>query len=210
MPAAVKAKALRGLYAITPERPRPHLALATQVDQAILGGARLIQYRDKSCDSAHRLTTAQALLQVCRVHQVPLLINDDLELAIAICAAGVHLGQEDIAPNVARQRLGPEALIGVSCYNRLDLAEAAQAAGADYVAFGRFFPSATKPLATKAAPEILCRAKATLQIPIVAIGGINHINGQNLISLGADMLAVVEALFKTGDIKANAQAFGLW
>lgn len=212
---------LYGLYAITPQNPNqlpsqaprttPLLAtqppLATQVAQAIGGGARLIQYRDKGGDAAARLRTARSLLAVCRAAAVPLIINDDLDLAARIGADGVHLGRDDPDPREARSRLGPGAIIGVSCYDRLQRALHAQAIGADYVAFGRFFPSATKPLAVPATPELLRQARRHLAIPLVAIGGITPERGCLLIAAGADMLAAVDAVFGHSDIRAAAAAF---
>ncbi len=198
---------LYGLYAITPEVPRPMPSLATQVEQAIAGGARLIQYRNKGGDRAARLRTARSLLAVCRAAAVPLVINDDPELAARIGADGVHLGQDDPDPREARNRLGPGAIIGVSCYNRLERALRAQAIGADYVAFGRFFPSATKPLAVPATPKLLRQARRLLAIPLVAIGGITPENGHLPIVAGADMVAAVEAVFGQPDIRAAAAAF---
>lgn len=198
---------LRGLYAITPEPPSAKQLLLTQIVQAIRGGARIVQYRDKGQVGWRRLDEAQALLHLCRTHQVSLIINDDLDLACAISADGVHLGLHDPDPILARQRLGSKAIIGVSCYNRLDLAQNAQAVGADYVAFGRFFPSTTKPLAIQADRELLRLAKQTIHLPLVAIGGITPQNAASLIAAGADMLAVIGALFTCEDIQATAQAF---
>jgi len=198
---------LNGLYAITPEHPDPAHPLPEQVEQAILGGARVIQYRDKSGDPQRRLDQASALLSLCRRHGVPLIINDDVELAAAVGADGVHLGRDDPDPIAARERLGSDTLIGVSCYNRLENAARARELGADYIAFGRFFPSASKPQAVQARPELLQQARAFLQLPIVAIGGITPQNGAPLVAAGADMLAVIDALFGNTDIRTTAQAF---
>ncbi len=197
---------LSGLYAITPEHPDPGAALPDQVEQAILGGARVVQYRDKSGDG-RRLAEACSLLGVCRRHGVPLIVNDNVELAAAIGADGIHLGRDDMEPAAARLRLGSGVLIGISCYNRLENAERAQALGADYVAFGRFFPSTSKPGAVPADLELLQRARATLRLPLVAIGGINPQNGGPLVAAGADMLAVIDALFGAADIRTTALAF---
>ena len=198
---------LYGLYAITPEVPRTTLPLATQVEQAIAGGARLIQYRNKGGDPAERLRTARSLLAVCRTASVPLIINDDLDLAVRIGDDGVHLGQDDPDPREARSRLGPGAIIGVSCYDRLQRALYAQAIGAAYVAFGRFFPSTTKPLAVQATPALLRQARRSLAISLVAIGGMTPENGAIPIAAGADMLAAVDAVFGQSDIRAVAAAF---
>jgi len=198
---------LSGLYAITPEVPATGSPLATQVEQAIAGGARLVQYRNKGEDSLQRLREAQALLAVCHSAGVPLIVNDDLELAARIGADGVHLGKDDANPREARRRLGPRAIIGVSCYDRLEDALRAQKVGADYAAFGRFFPSSTKPLAVQATPALLSRARERLTLPLVAIGGVTPENGRSLISAGADMLAVVDGVFGQPDIHAAAAAF---
>lgn len=181
--------------------------LADQAAQAIAGGARLIQYRNKGGDPAQRLQEAEALRSVCRAAAVPFIVNDDVALAAHIGADGVHLGRGDADPAAARERLGPDALIGVSCYDSLERAIHAQAVGADYVAFGRFFPSRTKPLATPATTELLCRAREILDIPLVAIGGITPDNGGILIAAGADMLAAIDAVFGRADIRAAAAAF---
>ena len=203
--------ALQGLYAITPAATRDNDSLARQVELAIEGGARLIQYRNKSDNKSlpqpARYQEAQALLAICHRYRVPLIINDDVALAVDLAADGVHLGGEDMACLEARERLGPSAIIGISCYNQLDRALAAQAQGADYVAFGRFFPSRSKPQAVQAGVALLRQARQQLRIPIVAIGGITSDNCHTLIEAGADMLAVIDAVFGEADVKAAAQRF---
>ncbi|MBK1722390.1 thiamine phosphate synthase [Thiocystis violacea] len=198
---------LRGLYAITPETTTHPVALADQVAAAIQGGARVIQYRDKRADSHRRRAEGSALLALCKAAGVPLIINDDLQLALALGADGVHLGRDDPDPREAREQLGADAIIGVSCYDRLALAETAQAQGASYVAFGSFFPSPTKPKAVRPSPDLLTEAHARLEIPLVAIGGITSQNGGLLIAAGADMLAVVSGVFAQPDIAAAARAY---
>jgi thiamine-phosphate pyrophosphorylase len=193
---------LRGLYIIT-DGPDP----TSRVDQALAGGARLVQYRDKTNDQARRRREALDLRTLCRAYSVPLIINDDLDLAAELGANGVHLGRSDPAPEEARRVLGPEAIIGISCYNELERAIAAAEAGADYLAFGRFFPSGTKPLAVQAYPELLRQARQTLDLPLVAIGGITPENGGALIEAGADMLAVVGGVFGQADVQGAARAF---
>ncbi len=197
----------RGLYAITDTALLPDDRLVTAVEQALLGGARLVQYRDKSSDGARRLTQARALNALCRRHDVPLIINDDVELAAQIGAAGVHIGKDDPALATARARLGATALIGVSCYDCLALALDAERAGADYIAFGAFFPSPTKPAEIQAPLGLLREAKITLTVPIVAIGGITPDNAPSLLDAGADALAVVSAVFAQPDIQAAARRF---
>lgn len=204
---------LTGLYAITPDladAPATDASVRTlsdRVAQAIAGGARAVQYRDKTPDPGVRRQRAAALAALCRAAEVPLIVNDDLELALAVGADGVHLGRDDGDPAAARDRLGPAAIVGVSCYDRLDLALTAERAGASYVAFGSFFPSAVKPGAVRPAPPLLTRARERLRIPLVAIGGITPQNAASLIAAGADMLAVVTGLFSAPDIAAAARDY---
>ena len=197
---------LRGLYAITDSGFKAH-AIEQQVQRAIAGGARVIQYRDKSDDAALRRAEASAILAVCRRAGVPLLINDDVALAKQVGADGVHIGRDDGELTQARAALGGEAIIGVSCYNQPQLAQQALAGGADYVAFGRFFSSQSKPEAVQADVPMLAAARAALNCPIVAIGGITPDNGRPLIQAGADMLAVIRGVFAAPDVTAAAQAF---
>lgn len=199
----------RGLYAITDALLIPDDRLTAAVEQAILGGARLIQYRDKSRDAMRRLAQARALNALCQRHAVPLIVNDDVELAVQIGAAGVHIGRDDPALVTARARLGETALIGVSCYDRLDLALDAERVGADYVAFGAVFPSPTKPTEIRAPLDLLREARAALRVPIVAIGGITPDNAPLLLAAGVDALAVVSAVFAQSDIQAAARRFAV-
>ncbi|OOG62748.1 thiamine-phosphate diphosphorylase [Rhodanobacter sp. B04] len=193
----------RGLYAIT-DGPRPDLLDVAA--HALAGGARLLQYRDKSADSVRRHAEAAALKQLCATYAVPLIINDDVALAIAVAAGGVHLGKNDDDPAAARIALGAESIIGVSCYDSLARARAAAHAGASYIAFGAFFPSPTKPLAPHAPLELL-RQSAALGVPRVAIGGITPDNGASLVEAGADYLAVISAVFGATDVRAAALRF---
>lgn len=197
----------RGLYAITDAQLIADDRLLDAVEQALLGGARLIQYRDKSADAVRRLTQARLLNSLCQRYQVPLIINDDVELAAAVGAAGVHIGKDDPALTTARTRLGQNALIGVSCYNRLNLALEAEQAGADHVAFGTVFPSLTKPTEVRASINLLREARAALRIPIVAIGGITPDNAPLLLDVGVDALAVVSGVFGQPDIQAAAARY---
>ncbi|MDD2758811.1 MAG: thiamine phosphate synthase [Methylomonas sp.] len=183
----------RGLYAITQAEGKTMDQVVAEVESALKGGAVVVQYRDKQAIDAMAL--ARRLLTLCHAYGAPLLINDSVELALAVGADGVHLGKDDGDIYAARKRLGPAAIIGVSCYN--DVAKACQAAenGANYVAFGRFFPSGSKPLAAPADIETLKIAKRQLEIPIVAIGGILPENARQLLEAGADLLAVIGGLF---------------
>ena len=196
-------KALRGLYVITDEGLSGD-QLLIHVAQAIKGGASLVQYRNKTSSDSVREHTATALLQLCREKRVPLLVNDDVELAVRIGADGVHLGQTDTKLAEARRRLGEGAIIGVTCHASLQAAQAAQAGGADYVAFGRFFDSHTKPQAPPAEIDLLRQARASLDIPICAIGGITPQNAPWLIAAGADLIAVIHGVFAQPDPAAAA------
>jgi thiamine-phosphate pyrophosphorylase len=196
-----------GLYAITESRPIPLATLAKRVSLAIDGGAILIQYREKHLSREEREREARALATLCRERDIPLIINDDIELAAACDAAGVHLGQDDAPVNHARRRLGRRAIIGVSCYNQLERARTAAATDASYVAFGRFFPSNTKPGAVQALPMLLRQAHREIKLPIVAIGGITPQNGAELVHAGANLLAVIHGVFGQSDIRAAAQSY---
>lgn len=198
---------LAGLYAITPSNEADTALLIHKVALALRGGARLIQYRDKSQDHDHRQKTARQLLNLTRHHDALLIINDDVELATAIGADGVHLGEDDADISIARTQLGPDAIIGKSCYNQLSLAKDAARQGADYIAFGRFFPSRTKPGAIPASLALLQQAKREIDLPVAVIGGINSDNAATLITAGADMLAMVDGVFAHTDIQAAAQNF---
>jgi len=184
---------VRGLYAITQTDNKSMTTILAEIEQVLSGGAVMVQYRDKNPQNAHLL--ASELVALCHQYHVPLIINDDVELAIQVNADGVHLGKEDGAVVYARQRLGNDAIIGVSCYNSVDRAIEAQRDGADYVAFGRFFTSSSKPLAAPAELRTLQEAKRILTVPVVAIGGILPDNGGQLLNAGADMLAVIGGLF---------------
>ncbi|HEY8586932.1 MAG TPA: thiamine phosphate synthase [Rhodanobacter sp.] len=197
----LKFPATRGLYAIT-NGPRRDLPDAARL--ALAGGARLLQYRDLTANSAQRLADASALKQLCAEYRVPLIIDHDITLAQAIGADGVHLGQDDDDPAAVRAVLGTHAIIGVSCADSLSRARAAARAGASYVSFGAFFRSITKPLAP-VAPVDLLRQSATLGVPRVAIGGITPDNAGSLVEAGADYLAVISALFTAPDIRATAE-----
>lgn len=198
---------LHGLYAVTDARLTPEEKILPAVAAAIRGGARLVQYRDKSADPVRREHQAQALLRLCREHGLPLIINDDAELAARIGADGVHLGRDDAPLEEARVALGPRGIIGVSCYASLERAVAAAHAGADYVAFGSFFASPTKPEAVPATLGLLQDAHHELNVPVCAIGGITADNGGALVRAGADMLAVVSGLFAATDIEAAARNY---
>ena len=182
-----------GVYAITQTNGKSSESIIQQVLAAIKGGVSVIQYRDKNPDDVVYL--AKELLAICQHHQIPLIINDNADLARQIGADGVHIGKDDGGIAAARKILGPDAIIGLSCYDNINTALQAQANGVDYVAFGRFFPSSSKPLASPAHCETLRQAKQQINIPIVAIGGILPENGKQLLDAGADVLAVIGGLF---------------
>lgn len=201
----------RGLYAVTDPTLTPPPRMPDEVRAALTGGAVMIQYRDKLSGPVERRALAGALLRLCRDARVPLIVNDDLALVAELGADGVHLGRDDGDIEEARALLGPRVLIGVSCYNEFARAEAAARAGADYVAFGRFFPSRTKPEARQADVSLLQRARRELSIPVAAIGGIDATNGAELIAAGADLLAVVDGVFGRGDTRTAAAGIAaLW
>ena len=203
----LRSPVLRGLYIITPEKPPVALTLAQAVAAALEGGATLVQYRNKTHNHAQRRAEALEILSLCRTQGVPLIVNDDVGLAREIGADGVHLGRDDAGIAEARSALGPRALIGVSCYASLERAIQAEAAGADYVAFGRFFPSQSKPEATPANPDLLRLARTRIRLPLVAIGGITPENGAALVAAGADILAIIQGVFGQRDIPGACLAF---
>lgn len=195
---------LRGLYLLTPDDTDTGRLLARV--EAVLAHAALLQYRNKRADAALADEQIAALLLLCHGHGVPLLVNDDWRLARARGADGAHLGEDDGDLRAAREALGDGAILGASCYDSLARAEAAAAAGADYLAFGACFPSPTKPNARRATPGLLRQAKA-LGLPVVAIGGITPENARSVVDAGADMVAVISGVFDAPDPEAAARAY---
>lgn len=206
--AASSVKPLRGLYLIADFRADvAENEWLARVALALRGGATVLQYRDKHAAPIIRTARAQALRSLATAAQVPFIINDDVALAADLDADGVHIGRDDAALARARVVLGPDKIIGVSCYNELTRAQQAQTAGADYVAFGSFFASRTKPLAVRADIELLRAARAQLHVPIVAIGGITPENGEPLVAAGADALAVIDGVLAAEDPLVAAQRY---
>jgi thiamine-phosphate pyrophosphorylase len=194
---------LRGLYAITPETPDSE-GLVSRARLALEGGARLLQYRAKSLERPLALEQARRLAAECRAAGALFIVNDDIELALACDADGVHLGRDDMDAAAARARM-PHAIIGVSCYAEPGRARAARAAGADYVAIGSVFASATKRSAVRAPLEAIAAARETGGLPVAAIGGITPANAPTVVRAGADMIAVISALFDAHDVRASAR-----
>ncbi len=197
---------ISGLYAITPDELDTARLLA-DVRAALQGGAKVLQYRNKVASADLKLQQAMALRALAREFGTTFIVNDDAHLAAQIGADGVHLGGQDGSVAAARTLLGEARVIGVSCYNRPALAHEAVRQGADYVAFGAFFPSSVKPGAVKADVPMLQAARRELSVPIVAIGGITMQNGAALIEAGADALAVISALWNAPDIEQSAREF---
>ena len=201
--------AFRGLYAITPDWSDSRRLLET-AEAILAAGCRWLQYRNKATSDCHRQEQAVALRGLTRKYGAQLIVNDDLDLALFCAADGVHLGEDDGELAAARLRLdaaGPGRILGASCYQRLDLAEAAAKAGADYLAFGSFFASPTKPLAKRADPALLAAGKAATGLPVCAIGGITPANAGELVAAGADLLAVISALFDAADPYKTTRQF---
>ena len=194
---------MRGLYAITPDIAELE-PLLHKVEQALKAGVALLQYRNKAISKDKRLLQAKELAPLARGYGVPLIINDDVEIAAAVGANGVHLGREDGDLAATRAKL-PGRILGASCYNDLDKARAAVRAGANYVAFGSVFPSPTKPQAVRAPLSLFA---ANLGVPLCAIGGITLDNAPALIAAGADLLAVITDLFDAPDIAGRAAQYG--
>ena len=194
---------LRGLYAITPEH-LDRAVLLEKTEHALRGGVALLQYRSKA-SRAQRAEEGKELAMLARQYGVPLIVNDDVELALEVDADGVHLGRDDGSLAAARARLGGK-LLGASCYDRLELAERAVGAGADYVAFGSVYPSPTKPGAVRAPLSLFTQARE-LKVPLCAIGGITLKNAGELVRVGADLVAVISDLFDAADIAERARAY---
>jgi len=199
-------KPVSGLYAITPEAT-DSTNLFEKVSAALRGGAQVVQYRAKLIPEPLRREQAEVIADFCRAHNALFIVNDSISLARAVHADGIHVGQQDVDIPMARAALGPRTLIGVSCYDDMTRARNAVSLGADYVAFGSFYPSVTKPLAVRASLELLQIAASELKLPVVAIGGINEDNAGALISAGANAIAVLAALFDAPDIEAQARRF---
>jgi thiamine-phosphate pyrophosphorylase len=197
----------RGLYAITDCRNLTTAQLLTRTEQILQAGAAILQYRNKDADAALKLSQAKLLQKLCGRYGTPFIINDEPGLACKVKADGVHLGREDMRIGEVRKLLGPDKIIGISCYNEIERAKAAAAAGASYIALGSFFPTRTKPEAIRARPELIGRVKQFLHQPLVAIGGITPDNGWALLAAGADFLAVCSGLYQPADTFMATQKY---
>ncbi|MDZ4142879.1 MAG: thiamine phosphate synthase [Methylotenera sp.] len=195
---------ISGLYAITPDEADTDLLLA-KVEAVLQGGVSILQYRNKQANHRLQVQQAQVILALCRQYNVPLIINDSVNLCLMLDADGVHLGANDGKLSNVREILGADKILGASCYNRFDLALTAQQAGASYVAFGACFASATKPNAPVALLDLFNLARQQLHIPAVAIGGITHKNAGLAIQAGASAIAVINAIFNANDVTLNTQ-----
>jgi thiamine-phosphate pyrophosphorylase len=197
---------LVGLYALTPDIADT-ATLSARTSAVLSGGASAVQYRNKSAPSALRREQAETLRALCRERGAIFIVNDDVELALAAGADGVHVGRDDASVASARDRLGPAAIVGVSCYDAIDRAENALAHGADYIAFGSFYSSPVKPDAARAPLRLLSESKVRWPgISVVAIGGITPANAQALVAAGADAVAVISALYDAPDVRLAARA----
>jgi thiamine-phosphate pyrophosphorylase len=194
---------LRGLYAVTPDGVDSG-QLIEKVRRALQGGIALLQYRNKTASRETRQKEASELAQLARAHGVPFIVNDDIELALAVGADGVHVGRDDPDIAFSKNRL-PGKIVGASCYNDMNLARGAVRAGADYVAFGSVFASPTKPAAVRASLSLF---KNDLGVPLCAIGGITLDKAPQVIAAGADLLAVISDLFDAPDVGARAREYG--
>lgn len=199
---------IKGLYAITPDM-QDTARLHCLVEAALLGGASVVQYRNKSADSSLQLEQAADLLSLCRKHDTSLVINDDINLCLEVDTDGLHIGlnDHDINEIAGIKAMLGNKILGVSCYNRFDLAQQATNAGADYIAFGSCFDSATKPAAVRAPLDLFTRTRQELGVYVVAIGGITLANASQVIAAGADAIAVIGALFSADDVTGTAQQF---
>ncbi len=194
-----------GLYAITPDMDDTD-ELCRIVEMAIKGGVKIVQYRNKSAKSRLQITQSSRLLEICREYQIPLVINDNVKLCLALDADGVHIGISDGNLAEIKNRIGDNKILGASCYNSLEIARKAVEEGADYIAFGSCFSSITKPHAPSVDLNLFKDAKC-FGVPIVGIGGITLDNVSQVKEAGADSVAVITSLWNSADINMTAKQF---
>ncbi len=197
---------MKGLYLVTPDWDDTERLLSV-TEQALQGGATVLQYRHKTASDALRKEQAQALLTLCRRLNLPLVINDHVELCEAIDADGLHVGGTDASVAQVRARLGKDKIVGASCYGDLQLARDAKAAGASYVAFGGFYPSRVKKYAVTTAPDIIARAISEMDIPVCVIGGMTADNSKPLVAQGAHLVAAISSVYSADDPRSVASEF---
>lgn len=197
---------MRGLYLVTPDWDDTQQLLEA-TEAALRGGAALVQYRHKMASAELRREQAECLLALCRSYQRPLVINDHVDLCLALDAGGVHVGGTDASVAQVRAALGPEKIVGASCYGDLQLARDAHAAGASYIAFGGFYPSRVKKYPVTTSPDIIKQAKAEIALPVIVIGGMTSQNAEPLVKQGADMVAAISSVYMAGSPERAARAF---
>jgi thiamine-phosphate pyrophosphorylase len=197
---------MKGLYIVTPDWDDTDKLLRVS-EQALQGGAALLQYRHKTADAAQRRQQAEALLKLCRRYERPFIVNDYVELCIELGADGIHVGGTDASVAEVRAMVGADKIVGASCYGDLELARAAYRAGASYIAFGGFYPSRVKKYPVTTPPDIVTRAKAQIAVPNVVIGGMTQENAAPLIAAGADMVAAISSVYLADDPVAAARSF---
>jgi thiamine-phosphate pyrophosphorylase len=197
---------LKGLYVVTPDWDDTD-KLVTATEAALAGGAQLVQYRHKTADAVLRREQANALLAICRQYGVPFIVNDHVDVCMEINADGIHVGGTDLSVAEVRKIVGPDKIVGASCYGTFDLAVTSQAQGATYVAFGGFYPSRVKKYDFTTPVDIISRAKAVLTVPVVVIGGMTQDNALPLIAEGADMVAAISSVYMADDVEAAARQF---
>lgn len=189
----------KGLYVITEHEQLGFTEVLSRTELILQSGIVALQYRNKFADTRQKLFEARQLQSLCKRYATLFVINDDVELAIELQSDGIHIGREDPGCMTTRSRVGKNMLVGVSCYNDLNLAEAACSCGADYIAFGAMFPTSSKANTSKASPDIIKTAKQRYNLPVVAIGGITPENCRPVLKAGADMLAVISSVYLATD-----------
>jgi thiamine-phosphate pyrophosphorylase len=197
---------LRGLYLVTPDWDDTQQLLQI-TEQAIRGGVALLQYRHKTADAALRQEQAECLQALCRTYKVPFIINDYVDLCLALDADGIHVGGTDASVAQVRAAVGSNKIVGASCYGSIELAHDAHRAGASYVAFGGFYPSKVKKYPVTTSPDIVAQSKREIPLPAVVIGGMTYANAAPLVAQGADMVAAISSVYLAGNPQSAARAF---
>lgn len=197
---------MKGLYLVTPDWDDTQRMLDA-TEAGLRGGAVLVQYRHKTADAVLRKEQAAALQVLCRRYQKPFIVNDHVELCLELDTDGIHVGGTDLAVTEVRAMVGPERIVGASCYGSLDLARAAHAAGASYIAFGGFYPSRVKKYEVSTPASIVADAKKEVPLPSVVIGGMTIENARPLVAQGADMVAVISSVYMSEDPEIAARGF---